>query len=126
MSRSNHSGAQRIAAVKQMETGRRAEDVAREVGGSKHTLYGRVAEEDQEEALGYHSRFCPVFHRGAQRARLDFQVFASQSRFRETHYCHSIFHSFRVAIFFVVGQLEAECRWNRPSINNAFARLRTP
>jgi putative transposase len=28
-----------IAALKQMETGRKAEDVAREVGVSKHTLY---------------------------------------------------------------------------------------
>ena len=32
MSRSKHTEAQMIAAVKQMEAGRRAEDVAREVG----------------------------------------------------------------------------------------------
>ena len=39
MSRSKHSEAQMIAAVKQMEAGRRAEDVAREVGVSAHTMY---------------------------------------------------------------------------------------
>jgi putative transposase len=39
MSKSNHTEAQIIAALKQMEAGRRAEDVAREVGVSKHTLY---------------------------------------------------------------------------------------
>ena len=39
MSRSKHTEAQMIAALKQMEAGRKAEDVAREVGVSKHTLY---------------------------------------------------------------------------------------
>jgi len=39
MSRSKHTEAQMIAAVKQMEAGRRAEDVAREVGVSTHTIY---------------------------------------------------------------------------------------
>ena len=39
MSRSKHSEAQIIAALKQVEAGRKAEDVAREVGVSKHTLY---------------------------------------------------------------------------------------
>ena len=39
MSRSRHTEAEMIAALKQMEVGRRAEDVAREVGVSKHTLY---------------------------------------------------------------------------------------
>ncbi len=39
MSRSKHSEAQIVGAVKQMEAGRKAEDVAREVGVSKHTLY---------------------------------------------------------------------------------------
>jgi putative transposase len=39
MSRSRHTEAQIVAAVKQMEAGRKAEDVAREVGVSKHTLY---------------------------------------------------------------------------------------
>lgn len=39
MSKSRHSEAQMIGALKQMEAGRRAEDVAREVGVSKHTLY---------------------------------------------------------------------------------------
>jgi len=39
MSRSKHTEAQMIAAVKQMEAGRKAEDVAREVGASAHTIY---------------------------------------------------------------------------------------
>ena len=39
MSKSNHTEAQMVGALKQMEAGRRAEDVAREVGVSKHTLY---------------------------------------------------------------------------------------
>lgn len=39
MSKSNHSEAQIIAALKQLEGGRRAEDVARECGVSKHTVY---------------------------------------------------------------------------------------
>jgi putative transposase len=39
MSRSRHTEAEMIAALKQMEAGRRAEDVGRELGVSKHTLY---------------------------------------------------------------------------------------
>jgi putative transposase len=39
MSRSRHTEAEMIAALQQMEAGRKAEDVAREVGVSKHTLY---------------------------------------------------------------------------------------
>lgn len=39
MSRTKHTEAQMIAALKQLEAGRKAEDVAREVGVSKHTLY---------------------------------------------------------------------------------------
>src|SRR3972149_5371381 len=39
MSKGRHSEAQIIAAVKQVEAGRKAEDVAREVGVSKHTIY---------------------------------------------------------------------------------------
>ncbi len=37
MSKSKHSEAQMIGALKQLEAGRKAEDVAREVGVSKHT-----------------------------------------------------------------------------------------
>jgi putative transposase len=40
MSKSKHSEAQIIAALKQVEAGRTAEDVARECGVSKHTIYG--------------------------------------------------------------------------------------
>ena len=40
MSRGKHSEAEMIAALKQVEAGRKVEDVAREVGVSKHTLYG--------------------------------------------------------------------------------------
>ena len=39
MSRTKHSEAQMIGALKQLEAGRKAEDVAREVGVSKHTIY---------------------------------------------------------------------------------------
>jgi putative transposase len=39
MSRSRHTEAEMIAALKQLEAGRKAEDVGREVGVSKHTLY---------------------------------------------------------------------------------------
>jgi hypothetical protein len=39
MSRSRHTEAQMIGALKQLEAGRKAEDVAREVGVSKHTVF---------------------------------------------------------------------------------------
>ena len=39
MSRTKHTEAQMIGALKQLEAGRKAEDVAREVGVSKHTIY---------------------------------------------------------------------------------------
>ena len=39
MSRSRHTEAQMIGALKQVEAGRAVEDVARELGVSKHTLY---------------------------------------------------------------------------------------
>ena len=39
MSKSNHTKAQMIGALKQLEAGRKAEDVAREVGVSKYTIY---------------------------------------------------------------------------------------
>ena len=56
MSKSNHTGAQMIGALKQMEAARKAEDVAREIGVSKHTLYawkakygGMTVSEAQEQ-----------------------------------------------------------------------------
>jgi putative transposase len=39
MSRTRHSEAEIIAAVKQVDAGRKVEDVAREVGVSAHTIY---------------------------------------------------------------------------------------
>ncbi len=39
MSKSRHTEAQMIGALKQVEAGRKVEDVAREAGVSKHTLY---------------------------------------------------------------------------------------
>jgi putative transposase len=39
MSRSKHSEAEIIAALKQAEAGRTVDDVARECGVSKHTIY---------------------------------------------------------------------------------------
>lgn len=39
MSRTRHTESEMIAALKQVEAGRKVEDVAREAGVSKHTLY---------------------------------------------------------------------------------------
>jgi putative transposase len=39
MSRGKHTEAEMIGALKQLEAGRKAEDVAREMGVSKHTIY---------------------------------------------------------------------------------------
>ncbi len=39
MSKSRHTEAEMIGALKQLEAGRKAEDVAREVGVSKNTIY---------------------------------------------------------------------------------------
>jgi putative transposase len=39
MSRGKHTEAEIIGTLKQVEAGRKAEDVAREVGVSKHTIY---------------------------------------------------------------------------------------
>ena len=39
MSRTRHTEAEIIAVLKQVEAGRKAEDVAREAGVSKHTIY---------------------------------------------------------------------------------------
>src|SRR6185437_5967255 len=39
MSKSKHTEAQMITALKQLEAGRKGEDVARECGVSKHTIY---------------------------------------------------------------------------------------
>jgi len=39
MSRSRQTETRMIAALKQVDAGRKAEDVAREVGVTKHTLY---------------------------------------------------------------------------------------
>jgi putative transposase len=39
MSKSKHTEAEMISALKQLEAGRKAEDVAREYGVSKHTIY---------------------------------------------------------------------------------------
>ena len=44
MSKSKHTEAQMIGALKQLEAGRKAEDVAREVGVSKHTIYAWKAQ----------------------------------------------------------------------------------
>ena len=39
MSRGRHSEAEMISALKQVDAGRAVEDVARQVGVSKHTIY---------------------------------------------------------------------------------------
>ena len=54
MSKSRHTEAQMIGALKQLEAGRKAEDVAREVGVWKHTIYAWKAKYggmDVSEAL---------------------------------------------------------------------------
>ena len=55
MSKSRHREAQMIGALKQVEAGRKVEDVAREVGVSKHTLYawkGEVRWHGREPGAG--------------------------------------------------------------------------
>jgi putative transposase len=39
MSKGKHSEAEMIGALKQLEAGRKAEDIGRELGVSKHTIY---------------------------------------------------------------------------------------
>jgi putative transposase len=39
MAKGKHSEVEIIGALKQMEAGQTAEDVGREMGGSKHTIY---------------------------------------------------------------------------------------
>ncbi len=58
MSKGKHSEAQIIAALKQVEAGRKTEEVAREQGVSKHTIYawkakygGLDVSEAQEDML---------------------------------------------------------------------------
>jgi DNA-binding phage protein len=51
MSRGKHSEAQIIASLRQVEAGRTAEDVARECGVSKHTIYARKAKLGGMEAM---------------------------------------------------------------------------
>jgi putative transposase len=59
MSKSKHTEAQMIGALKQMEAGRKTEDAGREVGVSKHTLYAwkakyggmEVSDEQQAKRL---------------------------------------------------------------------------
>jgi putative transposase len=50
MSKTRHSEAQIIAALKQVEAGRTADDVAREGGVSKHTIYAWKAKYGGMEA----------------------------------------------------------------------------
>jgi putative transposase len=54
MSKSKHTEAQMIAALKQVEAGRKVEDVARECGVSKHTIwkakYGGMDVTEAQEA----------------------------------------------------------------------------
>jgi putative transposase len=52
MSKSRHTEAQMIGALKQVEAGRKVEDLAREVVVSKHTLYAWKAKYDGMDAPG--------------------------------------------------------------------------
>jgi hypothetical protein len=49
--KSRHTEAQMIVALKQLEAGRKAEDVVREVGVSKHTIYAWKAKYGGMDAL---------------------------------------------------------------------------
>jgi hypothetical protein len=49
MSKGKHSEAEMIRALKKLEAGRKAADVARELGVSKHTIYGRKIAAWQKE-----------------------------------------------------------------------------
>ena len=53
MSRSKYTEAQRIASVKQMAAGRKAEDVAREVGVNTHTNYAWKSQCLEVEVRGH-------------------------------------------------------------------------
>ena len=69
MSKSRHTEAQIITALKQVEAGRTAEDVAREQGVSKHTIYAwKAAAETRGNAQQVQERnrekFLSVFSRG--------------------------------------------------------------
>jgi putative transposase len=57
MSRGKHTEAEMIAALKQLEAGRKAEGVAREVGVSKHTIYA------------WKAKYCGMEVRDAQEVR---------------------------------------------------------
>ncbi len=50
MSKSNLTEAQMIGALEQLEAGRKAEDVGREMGVSKHTIYGGMDVSEAQEA----------------------------------------------------------------------------
>ena len=66
MSRSKHSEAEMVGAIRQMDAGRKAEDVARELGVSKHTLYAwkskyggmEVSEAQEAKRLRDENRSC--------------------------------------------------------------------
>ena len=66
MSRSKHTEAQMIAALKQVEAGRKVEGVARECGVSKHTIYAwkskyggmDVTERRKPSSCGMRTRDC--------------------------------------------------------------------
>ena len=59
MSKSNHTEAQMIGALKQLEAGRKAEDVAREAGASKHTIYWKAKYGGMDVSQGRKSRRKP-------------------------------------------------------------------
>lgn len=71
MSRTKHTEAEMIGALKQMEAGRKAEDVAREVGVSKHTIYAwkakyggmTVTEAQEAKQLRERTRGCASWWR---------------------------------------------------------------
>ncbi len=82
MSKSHHTEAQMIGALKQLEAGRTAEDIGRELGVSKHTdlrLEGEVRRHERERGGGVAQAFdlagiantrgagCPILSRSLRK-----------------------------------------------------------
>ena len=81
MTVSKHSEAQMIRALQQVEGGRSAEDVGREHGVSKHTIYawkakygGMSVSEAQEAKRLREEKFQKVVSRGLQCVNVNFAI----------------------------------------------------
>ena len=95
MSKSKHTEAQMIAALKQVEAGRKVEEVARKVGVSKHTLYAWKAKYGGMDVSEAHRSASAKDQRpvspGHRRKELSKQVERSTSRQTEVAPISAIF-----------------------------------